>query len=226
MATISINQLAEFSKATEKGKTRIIKQQIVPNPVLIPWYQLAKGRLKKSISDNWNLDPIYSGMEILKSRTQFENNRQLIDQKVSLEALESFLNTPAPRILHSIDYENFKPDTKNLTLGNLEIIVAPDVVFRAEIDGQKYLGGFKIHVCKSKPFDLKQSSLVATILWKYLEREVARNDEIVMPSLCFCYDIFSSRIVPGNEDSAVLLENIKMWGQEVIQIWDNLSQTG
>lgn len=226
MATISINQLAEFSKATEKGKARIIKQQIVPNPVLIPWYQLAKGRIKKSISDNWNLAPIYSGMEILKSRTQIENNRQQIDQKVSLHALENFLSTPVPRILQTIDYKKFKPDTKNLVLGNLEIIVAPDVLFRTEIDGQKYLGGFKIHVCKSKPFDLRQSTLVATVLWKYLEMEVARDGEIVLPGLCFGYDVFASRIVSGNEDSAALLENINLWGQEVIQIWDSLSQAG
>ena len=226
MAVLSINQLAEFSKATEKGKARIVKQQIVPNPVLITWYQLAKGRLKKSISENWNLDPIYSGIETLKRRTQFENDRQKIDQKVSIEALECFLGIPVPRILQSIRYEKFKPDTKSLVIGSLEIVIAPDVVFRTEIDGQKYLGGFKIHVCKSKPFDLKQSSLVATLLWEYLEREVARDDEAVLPSLCFCYDVFASRIVPATEDSAVLLENVDLWSQEVNQIWNTLRQAG
>ena len=226
MATISINQLAEFSKATQKGKAKIIKQQIVPNPFLIQWYQLAKARLKKSISKNWDLNPVYSGIELLKKRTKFKNNRQQIDQKVSLEALQSFLSTPAPIILQSIEYERVIPDTKSLVLGNLEIIVAPDVVFRTEIDGQKFLGGFKFHVSKSKVFDLKQSSLVATVLWKYLDREVAREDEIVMPGLCFCYDVFASRIVSGNEDSAALIENINMWGQEVTQIWDSLSQAG
>lgn len=226
MAIISINQLAEFSKATEKGKTRIIKQQVTPNPILIPWYQLAKARIKKCISNNWDLDPVYSGIEILQGRSQFENNRQQNDQKVSLEALGRFLKMPKPQILQSIDWKSFTPNTKSLVLGNLEIIVAPDVVFRTEIDNQKYVGGFKVHVCKSKAFDLKQSSIVATILWKYLAREIAKEGEIVLPSLCFCYDVFSDRMVPSHEDTVSSFENIHVWGQEVIQIWDSLKQTG
>lgn len=44
--TISLNQFIEASKATDKGKTRIVKQQIVVNKFLTPWYQLAKNRIK------------------------------------------------------------------------------------------------------------------------------------------------------------------------------------
>lgn len=226
MAEISLNQLAEFSKATEKGKTRIIKQQAIPNPVLIPWYQLAKARIKKSISMNWDLSPIYSGIEILSSRTNFDSQRKQIDQKVSLEALQEFVDTPKPSILNSLELEDFKPDTKILVLGNLEIKVAPDVVFRTEIDGQIYLGAFKIHICKRNMFDLKQATLVATILYKYLEQEVPKEGELVLPSLSFCYDIFANRIVPGSEDPSLVLSNIDIWGQEINQIWDNLRQAG
>lgn len=226
MAIISINQLAEFSQATEKGKTRIIKQQIVPNPVLTPWYQLAKSRIRKSISSNWNLDPIYSGIENLKSRINLESKRKQIDQKVSLEALAEFIKTPRPLILDSVEWESFIPKIKNFSLGNLEIIMAPDVVFRTEIEGKVYLGGFKIHLSKSKIFDLKQSTLVATALYEYLEKEVARNGEIALPSLSFCYDVFSNRIVPGSEEPTIVLSNIDLWGKEINQIWDSLGKTG
>ena len=42
---ISVNQFAEFSKATPASKARIIKQQIEVNKFLIPWYQMAKAKM-------------------------------------------------------------------------------------------------------------------------------------------------------------------------------------
>lgn len=226
MALLSINQLAEFSKATIKGKQNIVKQQISPNRFLIQWYQLARARIKKSISNGWDLQPIYSGLQKLKSRISFKNPRQENDQKVSIKALENFLQISKPRELQSMTYEQVVPESKILVLGNLQILVAPDVIFRTQIDGKNYLGAFKIHICMTKPFDLSQSRLVAAVLWKYLEREVAREGEVALPNLSFCYDVFSNRIVYAQEDSNSLFYNIDLWGHEVNQIWDSLRQTG
>lgn len=40
--TISINQIIEVTKATEKGKVRIVRQQVNVKRLLTPWYQFAK----------------------------------------------------------------------------------------------------------------------------------------------------------------------------------------
>ncbi|MBX9782775.1 MAG: hypothetical protein K2X48_05690 [Chitinophagaceae bacterium] len=57
---ISTNQLAEYSQATEASKKRIIKQQKVPNKLLIPWYQKAKGAIKKFFSNTSDYAPHWS----------------------------------------------------------------------------------------------------------------------------------------------------------------------
>lgn len=39
---MSINQVADFIRATEKGRMRLIRQQQEPDKFRIPWYQLPK----------------------------------------------------------------------------------------------------------------------------------------------------------------------------------------
>src|SRR5690606_22149936 len=114
---ISVNQLAEYSSANENQRNRIIQQQKQPPAVLIAWYQLAKARMKKSIAEKGNLNPVLDGLKILNEKiiekgTQGEN-RKKIDKQVSIEALERFIKLKLPNFIRDLEFQVIKPPTKS-----------------------------------------------------------------------------------------------------------------
>lgn len=215
---ISINQLAEFAVSTELGKKRIVKQQQTPDPVRIPWYQLCKARIRKFFEQNGNYDPILEGIAILSERTS-EKKWQQIDNVVSREALQNFMEMKMPPLLNKFDYKSFRPEEKSIVIDGVKIIIAPDLVFRMEVEGKIFLGGVKIHVCKSKPFTLQQSQLVSSIIYRYIKENVAKPEEEVMPELCFSLDVFAKRIVQTHKDQNLELGKIEAICKDIAAIW-------
>lgn len=203
---ISVNQLADFSGSTEYGKKRIIAQQRLPDRFRIPWYQLSKARVKKSIELRGDLEPIYDGIQTLMNRKPV-NKRQETDKRVSIEALERYVKMQLPKMLLEVDFTVIKAKVKSLTISNVEVIVAPEIIVKGKLKGKTIIGAVKIHVSKSNPFDLKKSKLVASTIFQYLEKEFANDDVTVIPELCCCLDIFSGRIVSAQQtDSSVYKE--------------------
>ena len=81
------------------------------------------------------------------------------------------------------------------------------------------IGAVKIHSSKSKIFDLKQARMVSSLMYKYLSTEVASEGEIVLPSLCFCLDIFSGRFVKTPDDFELRVESANKLCKEIGRIW-------
>ena len=216
---ISLNQFAEFSKASSAGKARIVKQQVEVNKFLIPWYQLAKVKIKRYFYDTNDIQPILSGIEILKAK-HAANKRQETDHKVSIEALERIISLQIPKILKDIKYSIIKSEEKSLYIEGVEIKISPEIIIEAEINGQVCYGGLKIHVCKGKPFDQNQSSYVAVLLQKFIEKNVAKESGIVVPELCFCLDVFSNRLLSCPPTDTLLMNEIKNFCFELKKIWD------
>ena len=216
---ISINQFADFSKATDNAKRRIISQQLEPNPFLVPWYQKTKSSLRKSFEQKGDLAPIYEGIQFLRQK-KVTSQRQVTDRRVSIEALERFIAMKMPSILSDVDYEVIKPKKRTTTISDVEVIVAPDIVINGNIKGKDVLGGVKIHISKNKPFDLHQSKIVATTIHTYLLNEVAKDGVEVMPDLCLCLDIFGERIVSADNQNKELLKEIDNLCFEIKELYD------
>src|SRR5690606_26678057 len=130
-------QLAEYSSANEHQSNRIIQQQKQPPTVLIAWYQLAKAGMKKSIAEKGNLNTVLDGLKILNEKiiekvTQGEN-RKKIDKQVSIEALERFIKLKLPNFIRDLEFQVIKPPTKSYSFSEVEIRVAPDVIFRGSL---------------------------------------------------------------------------------------------
>jgi hypothetical protein len=217
---ISVNQFAEFSKATPARKASIVKQQIEINKFLIPWYQLAKGRIKKYFYDTRDIAPILSGIETLKTK-QITKKRQILDRKVSIEALERVVKLQIPELLKSINYTIVKSEEKSVYVEEVSINVSPEIIIKAELNGKICYGGLKIHVSKGKLFDQTQSSYVSLLLKKFIEKHVAGEEEVVIPELCFCLDVFSDRLTPAPVDQLPYSEDIKAFCKELKKIWPN-----
>ncbi|MCF8297002.1 MAG: hypothetical protein K9J13_05585 [Saprospiraceae bacterium] len=216
---ISLNQLADFSDSTESAKKRIIAQQQRPDPFRIQWYQLSKARIKKSIEHNGDLKPIHEGIKTLMERVP-SNNRQASDKTVSIEAMERFVKMKLPEILQEIDYTVIKSKVKSFMYSNVNIIVAPEIIIKGELNGKTVIGGIKIHISKNKPFDLRKSQYVASTIYKFLNKEVALENETVMPELCYSLDIFSNRIVSAEQNNDYVFKEIDKIIEEIKFIWD------
>lgn len=214
---ISLNQFAEFSVATKKGKTRIIEQQVKPNPLLIPWYQQAKASIKRYLSDVNNYDHIREGIKKICEKKP-ENQRQASDKAVSLEVLKKIMDLNLEKYFKDFTYEAIKPEIKNLSIRNVNIGMSPELVFKAKSKGKVFYGGVKIHISKNKPFSLSQCQHVSTMLHRYIQKSIAKSGEEVLPQFCFCVDIFGDRIVTAREDVKIIKE-LHALCEEIKIIW-------
>lgn len=220
---LSVNQLAEFSDASEAKKRTIINQQKKVNTNKTFWYQTARASIRKSLRNHGDVSPIAQAIESLRLKT-VEKPRQENDRTVSIEALQRFLTMRLPQILNGIDYTVIqveKGTEKSIIINGVNIIVSPDIVFKGMYKGQTIVGAFKIHIKKSKPFDYTKSSYVSTLIYKYLKVHFEREDEIVLPELCFCVDIFSGRFTNTNSTDIARAEaDINGICKEIKEIWD------
>jgi hypothetical protein len=137
---ISVNQLVEFGNTkSEATKLRIIRQQKVPDPFLIPWYQRAKSSIKDSLKSRGDLSPIYKGIEILMNKVPM-NKRQLDDKKASISALEQFISMKLPYFISEEKIEILKLDRKSIEIRGLDISLSPEFVFKVvKANGDSYL---------------------------------------------------------------------------------------
>lgn len=214
---ISINQFAEFSTATNAAKARIIKQQQKVNKLLIPWYQSAKGSIKRYLTDLNDYTPIEQGVERLKDKI-VNSKRQGIDKAVSIEALQKMIEVNLPRILGNVPYQVIKPDVKFVIVNGVKIMVSPELVIKAEIGGKIVYGGVKIHLSKTKPFDSKQCNFVAILMYDYLS-QLAGENEHVAPQFCLCVDLFSNSVVSAKENHISESQEINKICNEIAQLW-------
>jgi hypothetical protein len=215
---ISINQLADFSDSTEAGKRRIIGQQLKPSKVKVPRYQMTKAKIRKSMERKGDLDPIFEGIQLLENRKP-QTKWQLNDKSVSIEALRRFINVKVPIILKRLDYQVIKPKTKTLELKEVDIVVAPDVVIKGNFRGQTVIGGIKIHISKTKPFDFVKAQTVSSIICKYLKESVANKGDLVLPELCFCLEVFDERMVAAPATYEQIISKVKDLCDEVKLYW-------
>jgi hypothetical protein len=125
-----------------------------------------------------------------------------------------------PSILNEIDYSIVKPKTKRTILSNVEVIVAPEVIVKGELNGKTILGAVKIHISKNKPFDLQQARLVATTIVTYLENEVAKDKSEVIPELCFCLDIFNGRMISANKNDEKVYQEMNEICELIKELWN------
>jgi hypothetical protein len=216
---ISINQLADFSNATDAKKRRIIKQQKTPNKFLVSWYQLAKSRIRKTIANNGDLKPILDGIEELKAKKP-EKPRQIIDRMVSLDALKRFIKIKLPVLLKEVPHEVIKkPKLKSIIVNGVEVLISPDVIFRLKIDGKNYIGAVKVHISKNNVFDNQQSKYISSLIYKYVNDVVAKEDEEVMKELCLSIDVFGEKVIAVPKDFSKAITDIEVICEEVKTFW-------
>lgn len=217
---ISINPLVDFSKGTESKKRRIIKDSKNPPILRVGWYQTPRACIKKSLSENGNSEPIIQGLEKLKSRI-VSKPQQINNRLSSLEAMRKFLNVDIPWVLKNHDLTLIKKrKIKSTYIHGVEVLVSPDIVFTMDYNGEKYIGGVKIHLSKGNIFDLQESKMVATVLHKHISEIAPKYNAIPLTDICFSIDVFGERIVSASKKPKKILSKIGEICEEVKQFWN------
>ncbi len=211
---ISINPLAEFLEATDSRKKRIIIEQLDPDPIRIPYYQKARATIKKAVLSNNDYSVVDDGIKFIKNK-EVVKDWQKNDKTNSIRALDLWGGMNLPEKFTKYPMEIVSTKAKFLSLYGIEIKVSPTGIFRIEIDGQAYIGGFKVHISKGKPFNIKQSALVAQLLKVFLDNHVVGENEIVDPQLCICIDPFSGTIVSASNKIKYGMSQLKTACQEI-----------
>lgn len=221
---ISINPLAEFLEATDSRKNQIIAEQLDPDPVRIPYYQKARASIVRSVMRNKDHQLIKLAMDYIREQPIIKAWHG--SNKVSsLEALSNWMEMALPEELLNSKLEKVVTKAKYYPLYGVQIKVSPSGIFRVVIDGQKYIGAFKVHISKGKPFSNKQSALVAQLLNLFLSAFVAEEDEIVEPRFCLCIDPFAQSVITASSKIRYDVKQMKMACTEIHRIWNNESQS-
>ncbi len=217
-AHISINQFAEFSTATKAGKARIVKQQIKVDKRLIIWYQGAKGSIKRYLKDVNDLAPLQEEITRQQNKT-VDTKHQRNDREVSILALQRMIEMNLSRLLGKVKYEVVKSEIKSININGVKITISPEVIIKVVIDGKVMYGGVKIHIGKTKPFNLEQCSYVAILLHDFL-LTIKNEGQEVLPQFCLCIDVFGNRIVSAKEIHHEESRKINVLCHEIIDLWD------
>ncbi|MDQ0067761.1 hypothetical protein [Chryseobacterium lathyri] len=218
---ISINQYADFVKATDSKKQRIIRQQKKPNLFRIAYYQLAKARIRKTLKNNGSLKHIDDALANLSARVP-QSKRQSSDKTVSIEALEKFLMLKIPKVFkdENLEFLNPKQFKNDIEVNGISIIIAPEIIFKTIINGNEVFGGIKLHISKSNYFDTEQQQIIASGICTFLEKNVTEGKQIVLPEFCISLDIFGSGFISNSTAKKNIISSYKKECLEIIKIWD------
>jgi hypothetical protein len=216
---ISINPFAEYLEATEYRRKKILEEQVEPDPVRIPYYQLARAKMKKSIELSGSNQPVIDGLGELKIRKP-EKAWQKADQTNSIKALENYSRMLLPELITENKLEIISAKQKHINYNGITINISPNIIFRITVDGVKHIGACKIHISKGKKFSHTQSKLVASLIELYLSNCVAAEDETVNPVLCLCLDPFAGTTINSNNRVALDMKLVKKVCSEIKQSID------
>ena len=217
---ISLHPLTEFVYATSSKKKRIIREQKNANLFTAPLYRTVKTVLPKFFSENFDKKILTDAIERLQKGDQStvwkKNNVEN-----SILALRHFIDMNFPKEFKKIRCQFItKLACKECFLSGMVVRVAPDVVFKWTANGQKFIGGIRFHIGKTKPLANNIARLRASMLSYYLQEMVAENDEIVNNEFCFCVDIIHENIVAAPKDISLDMVLLNRACREIIDLWD------
>lgn len=191
----TIKQFAYFVEGKEYQKKTILKQMSSNEEPDHPfWFQTAYSSIAKSLREEDHI-PIYDGISKLKMSNP-TGKQGKHNKKLSIEALEKYKNLYLPlnyRQLKKIPISAKEISTKSYNFSGIEIKVTPDFIFRAQINGKKIVGGVRVNIKTGLPFNDCRMKVVSFLLFKHLELNIAKDDEIVLPEFCICIDVYRGK---------------------------------
>lgn len=97
-------------------------------------------------------------------------------------------------------------------------MVAPDLIFRWEEDGTRYIGCLKLRI-KKKAAEFGVYRRIASLLAHYL-RCIAADDEVIVNNFCLCYNAMDGNIIPAPRDLQSDMEDLRIASEQIVELWN------
>ncbi len=219
--TASINQLVEFTVATECGKKSIIKNQKHPSAFRVACYRSARAAITRFAMNEFDYHQLFGAIQKLQGK-QPSSDWSRRDTQDSIVALRKFIDMNFPQQIGKVHCSFSKATIKECMFTGMRIIVAPDLILRWEENGKHYVGAVKFKIGKKK-WKPAAAYRAASFIAYFLSKHVANEDEIVDHSRCFLVDVMEQNTIPAPSNYDKVISDMKNSCVEYVQLWDKVA---
>ncbi|MEM9934020.1 MAG: hypothetical protein AAF824_10420 [Bacteroidota bacterium] len=219
---MSINKLGEFLTTNPQRQRRILEQLKYPNESRYgaTAYQSSRNIIKRYFIEGFDEQILLKGIETLK-RKKPENEYQVGMVNSEIEALEKVQKTNCIE-QERYSYEIYSGNNPKLDIHGVKVSVYPDLIVRQQFRGKSFVGGLKIHLSKTNSIEEEGSGYISTILCKFVEEEIAKEDEVSKNRLNISYDVFNDNFITCPASVQRRWDHINAACQNIIAIWDSI----
>ncbi|CAN5660519.1 hypothetical protein BH11BAC1_BH11BAC1_26080 [soil metagenome] len=215
----SLNKLGEYLEASPTRRKRIVLDAKYPEQFITTRYKEARDAMKVFLVGKKDEDYLLEKkkyFEEKKSETDFQEQ----DNKLSGEAIQSFLETEMP-FTEGTDFIAYT-ESKLITIQGVEVSIYPDLIVRKSSGGLVTVGAIKLHLSKSNNLSEESQKVIAAIICHYVGLHVASKEEPANNKLCFSFDVFSKDIECSPTSFKTRMQKIEAACEEIALWWGKL----
>jgi len=220
---ISLNKLGEYAAESKASRRRrIIRDQKRPKDFIVPYYDPAREALVNFIAegeqDTTILKAALAELEVRRTDSQWKEQRA----SSCADALTAFA-TQFSQILEQggLTARAVAKNTSSyLRVNGVRVSVRPDLLVSGKDGkGKQIAGAIKLHLSKGRPLNRGSGCYVATFLHKFVEEQVASENQHTSRKRCFVLDVFEGRRFSAPRSHIQRRKDLAHACNEISAIW-------
>lgn len=220
---ISVNKLAEFSRAKAGRQRQILSDQKYPTDFKGMYYKEASEAIALALASNLeDLTYVDRQISILE---------QMVPEKIgtqrritsNIDALEAF------RVMvDDIDFKGAAPslgahDAPKITIQGVRISVRPDIILRSTgKSGARLAGGIKLHFPRTYSLDEDASGLISAVLQRWIEDHISSEGRPDGAN-CYAIDIGCRRVFRGVRSTVARMKEVDDLCRNIAGLWSTIT---
>lgn len=216
---ISVNKLGEYMIASPARRRRIVADQKRPREFIVTRYRDAVGAMVEFLAAGGRDDRIITRaiaeLEAKPVSTDFQSQ----DRDLSIEALESFLDTTDQLDLSGLTVRAGDSDAPALLISRVSVSVRPEIVVTGQNRNGGAIGCVKLYLSKSFPLNETGATYIGAVLTRFTEEYLAAD---AMPDyrLCNVVDVFGQQVFTAPRAVQRRQADIEAACEEIALLWN------
>lgn len=216
---ISVNKLGEYMIAPPLRRRRIVADQKRPREFIVTRYRDAVGAMVEFLVAGGSNDRIITRaiaeLEAKPVSTDFQSQ----DRDLSIEALESFLDTADQLDLNGLTMRAGDSDAKPLLIGGVSVSVRPEIVVTGQNRNGGTVGSIKLYLSKSFPLNETAGAYIGAGLTRFTDEYLA-GSATADYRLCSVVDVFGQQVFTAPRAVQRRQNDIEAACEEIALLWD------
>lgn len=215
---ISVNKLGEYMIASPLRRRRIAADQKRPREFIVTRYRDAVAAMVEFLAAGGNSDRIITRAIADLEAKPVSTDFQLQDRDLSVEALESFLDTVDQLDLSGLTVRAGDSDAAPLLIGGVSVSVRPDIVVTGQNRNGGTVGCVKLYLSKSFPLNEAAGAYIGAVLTRFTEGYLA-DDATADYRLCSVVDVFGQQVFTAPRAVQRRQNDIEAACEEIALLW-------